>query len=308
MNDKEFYVSPEFDTPVTFVWGGVYELFAINFIDRENDTTCRTERVYLGLYSDEIGVDKAIRAAVTHAAAGGWPRDIVAFYVYERGLDPEHAGIAEEIARYLSVRSYFANGILNTISEYDNACFKSFIGREKGAIRYKEGDVVWVSNRKDRLRKGVISALPMTKEEYKERFGEKTGLFDYTDDAYTVEFGGDDHAHPCASDVFPYAIDAVMTLHEIAERARLAGDFFRAQNKSLSANMDWFYANLEKLLPLYKGRYIAFADGKIISVTDDFVEAAKQAIAAGHEMGTFAVRHCVPKDEDVVRVYSVNSK
>lgn len=204
MINKTVKIPPEFDTPMTLVWGGVYELFAINFVERENGTACLTERVYLGLYSDIRDAEKAVQKAVAHASVGGWPSDIVAFYIYERELDPENAGIAEKIARYLSVRSYFANGTLNTISEYDNACFKSFIGREKGGIRYKEGDVVWVSNRKDRLRKGVISALPMTKEEYKERFGEKTGLFDYTDDAYTVEFGGADHAHPCAADVFPY--------------------------------------------------------------------------------------------------------
>lgn len=66
---------------------------------------------------------------------------------------------------------------------------------------------------------------------------------------------------------------------------------------NLRKNFDWYYANLDSLLPEYSDRYIAFADGKVIGAFDDFIVAAQSVIDRGHPLGTFAVHKCIPKSE-----------
>ena len=70
------------------------------------------------------------------------------------------------------------------------------------------------------------------------------------------------------------------------------------KKSNLRKNFDWYYANLRRLLPKYRGRVIAFADGKVIGAYDDTYEAARSAIDSGHPLGTFAVHLCVPKREE----------
>lgn len=77
-----------------------------------------------------------------------------------------------------------------------------------------------------------------------------------------------------------------------------------AERKSnLRKNFDWYYANLRRLLPKYRGRVIAFADGKVIGAYDSMYEAARNAIDTGHPLGTFAVHLCIPKSEEKPRVF-----
>lgn len=77
-----------------------------------------------------------------------------------------------------------------------------------------------------------------------------------------------------------------------------------ARRKSnLRRNFDWYYANLRRLLPKYRGRVIAFADGKVIGAYDDLVVAAREAMDSGHPLGTFAVHRCVPKKEEKPLVF-----
>ena len=71
-----------------------------------------------------------------------------------------------------------------------------------------------------------------------------------------------------------------------------------ARKSNLRKNFDWYYANLRRLLPKYRGRAIAFADGKVIGAYDGLVEAARAAISEGHPLGTFAVHWCIPKSEE----------
>ena len=72
-----------------------------------------------------------------------------------------------------------------------------------------------------------------------------------------------------------------------------------ADNKSnLRKNFDWYYANLRRLLPKYRGRVIAFSDGQVIGAYDSTYEAARNAIDSGHPLGTFAVHLCVPRREE----------
>ena len=72
---------------------------------------------------------------------------------------------------------------------------------------------------------------------------------------------------------------------------------------NLRKNFDWYYANLDSLLPEYSGRYIAFSDGKVIGAFDDFLVAAQSAIDRGHPLGTFAVHKCIPKNEEKPLVF-----
>ena len=77
-----------------------------------------------------------------------------------------------------------------------------------------------------------------------------------------------------------------------------------AERKSnLKRNFDWYYANLRRLLPKYRGRVIAFADGKVIGAYDSMYDAARNAMDAGHPLGTFAVHRCVPRREEKPRVF-----
>ena len=73
---------------------------------------------------------------------------------------------------------------------------------------------------------------------------------------------------------------------------------------NLRKNFDWYYANLDSLLPEYSGRYIAFSDGKVIGAFDDFIVAAQSAIDRGHPLGTFAVHKCIPKSEEKPLVFA----
>jgi len=78
-----------------------------------------------------------------------------------------------------------------------------------------------------------------------------------------------------------------------------------AERKSnLRKNFDWYYANLRRLLPKYRGRVIAFADGKVIGAYDSEVEAIKSTIAAGNPMGSFAVHLCIPRREEKPLVFT----
>ena len=72
-----------------------------------------------------------------------------------------------------------------------------------------------------------------------------------------------------------------------------------AQKKSnLRKNFDWYYANLRRLLPKYRGRVIAFADGDVIGVYDSDAAAVRGSLSLGYAPGTFAVHRCVPKKEE----------
>lgn len=78
-----------------------------------------------------------------------------------------------------------------------------------------------------------------------------------------------------------------------------------AERKSnLRKNFDWYYANLRRLLPKYRGRVIAFADGKVIGAYDSQYDAAVGAIESGYPLGTFAVHLCIPRREEKPLVFT----
>ena len=72
-----------------------------------------------------------------------------------------------------------------------------------------------------------------------------------------------------------------------------------AEKKSnLRKNFDWYYANLRRLLPKYRGRVIAFSDGDVIGAYDSDAAAVRGSLSLGYAPGTFAVHRCVPKKEE----------
>lgn len=72
----------------------------------------------------------------------------------------------------------------------------------------------------------------------------------------------------------------------------------------LKENMAWYYDNLESLLPSYRNRYVAFTEGKVVGVADEFVAAAQVALSNGYQMGHFAVHLCIPKSEEKPLVFN----
>ncbi|MBP5321769.1 MAG: hypothetical protein J6334_12350 [Kiritimatiellae bacterium] len=71
----------------------------------------------------------------------------------------------------------------------------------------------------------------------------------------------------------------------------------------LKANSIWYDANLDSLLPKYRGRYIAIADGKVLGDYEDFDEGVDAMLAKGQAPGSFMVHLCVPREEEIPRVY-----
>ena len=55
--------------------------------------------------------------------------------------------------------------------------------------------------------------------------------------------------------------------------------------EKLKANSVWYDANLDSLLPKYRGRYVAIADGKVLGDYGDFDEGVDATLAEGHDAG-----------------------
>lgn len=73
--------------------------------------------------------------------------------------------------------------------------------------------------------------------------------------------------------------------------------------EKLKANSVWYDANLDSLLPKYRGRYVAIADGRVLGDYGDFDEDVDATLAEGHAPGSFMVHLCVPREEEIPRVY-----
>ena len=73
--------------------------------------------------------------------------------------------------------------------------------------------------------------------------------------------------------------------------------------EKLNANSVWYDANLDLLLPKYRSRYVAIADGRVLGDYGDFDEGVDATLAEGHAPGSFMVHLCVPREEEMPRVY-----
>ena len=73
--------------------------------------------------------------------------------------------------------------------------------------------------------------------------------------------------------------------------------------EKLKENSVWYDANLDSLLPKYRGRYIAISDGRVLGDYGDFDEGVDATLAEGYAPGTFMVHLCVPREEELPHVY-----
>jgi len=63
-------------------------------------------------------------------------------------------------------------------------------------------------------------------------------------------------------------------------------------------NSDWYYANLESLLPKYEGRYVAVANGALFGDYGECSEGVRAVEQAGFPRGTFIVHKCIPLEQE----------
>ena len=63
-------------------------------------------------------------------------------------------------------------------------------------------------------------------------------------------------------------------------------------------NAKWYYANLDSLLPQYRGKYVAITDGSVFGSYDDCATGVLAIEKAGHKRGTFIVHKCIPLEDE----------
>ena len=66
----------------------------------------------------------------------------------------------------------------------------------------------------------------------------------------------------------------------------------------MKENSDWYYANLDSLLPKYNGRFLAIADKNVFGVFDECIEGVRALERAGKQKGTFIVHKCIPLEQE----------
>ena len=130
---------------------------------------------------------------------------VLGYALYENELDDLTLhGPWKEIPKFLSVRTYFADGTLNAFCDCDDACEKHWHGRDPKTIHYGRGDFVSVWQGRNVVPM-LIGELPITTRR------KITG--DWTDDSYLAFCEGIGHDHPFTPYVFPL-------VGELSEKAR----------------------------------------------------------------------------------------
>ena len=66
----------------------------------------------------------------------------------------------------------------------------------------------------------------------------------------------------------------------------------------IQENADWYYANLDSLLPKYCGRFVGVVDRGVFGAYDDCLEGVLALEKAGNPRGTFIVHKCIPLEEE----------
>lgn len=63
-------------------------------------------------------------------------------------------------------------------------------------------------------------------------------------------------------------------------------------------NADWYYANLDSLLPKYNGKFVAISNDRVLGDYDDFNHVMDTTLSAGYALGSFIVHLCVPCEKE----------
>jgi hypothetical protein len=72
----------------------------------------------------------------------------------------------------------------------------------------------------------------------------------------------------------------------------------------IKKNSDWYYANLDSLLPKYDGKFIGISGCSVVGVFNTFSGGVDEMIGAGHRLGSFIVHQCVGLEEEKKRFFS----
>ena len=71
-----------------------------------------------------------------------------------------------------------------------------------------------------------------------------------------------------------------------------------AEYVKIKENADWYYANLDSLLPKYRGRFVGVVDCGVFGAYDDCLAGVLALEKAGNPRGTFIVHKCIPLEEE----------
>ena len=75
-------------------------------------------------------------------------------------------------------------------------------------------------------------------------------------------------------------------------------DIKMAEKTDMQKDVDWYYANLDSLLPTYNGRYLAIADGRLFGAFDECLDGVRAMESAGRKRGTYIVHKCIPLEQE----------
>ncbi|OFZ36362.1 MAG: hypothetical protein A2504_10235 [Bdellovibrionales bacterium RIFOXYD12_FULL_39_22] len=67
----------------------------------------------------------------------------------------------------------------------------------------------------------------------------------------------------------------------------------------LKAEYEYYISKKEEFLQKYKGQFLAIKGTSIIAISDDKLDAIKQAVKS-HELGTFMVREVTEGDDIII--------
>ena len=71
-----------------------------------------------------------------------------------------------------------------------------------------------------------------------------------------------------------------------------------AEVADMQKDVDWYYANLDSLLPIYNGKYLAIADCRLFGDFDDCLAGVRAMENAGRKRGTYIVHKCIPLEQE----------
>lgn len=72
---------------------------------------------------------------------------------------------------------------------------------------------------------------------------------------------------------------------------------------AINRNADWYYANLDELLPKYDGKFVAISGEQVVGAFDTFGGGVHAMLDAGHQPGTFIVHHCLSPQAEKEEYY-----
>ena len=171
----------------------VYRLIAIEVSDRHSSGDGYDSFVNeIGVFSAVAKAEEMIRI---HAERVKTYAKILGYALYENTLDDfAPHGPWGGTPKFLSVRTYLADGTLNASCDCDDTCERHWYGRKEATIRYKPGDFVSVWHG-GTINTELVGDVPVTTQ--------RKFVGDWSDDCYLTYQAKGGHGHPFSPYVFP---------------------------------------------------------------------------------------------------------